>query len=83
MDARKERLGPDQAMELTRNVSEVFAVKGKKIIRFHLPRDKPSRDDLLSVLLGPSGNLRAPTLRIGKKLLIGFDATVYSEVLLA
>lgn len=50
-------------------------------MRFHLGKDKPSRDDLLAVLLGPSGNLRAPTLRKGKKLLIGFDAGAYAEVL--
>ena len=81
MDARKERLGPDAALKLTQNVSEIIAAKGKKVVRFHLAKDKPSRDDLLAVLLGPSGNLRAPTLRKGKKLLIGFDAGAYSEVL--
>lgn len=68
-------------MKLTQDVSEIIAAKGKKVVRFHLAKDKPSRDDLLAVLLGPSGNLRAPTVRKGKKLLIGFDASVYSEIL--
>ena len=81
MDARKERLGPDEALKLTQDVSEIIAAKGKKVVRFYLAKDKPSRDDLLAVLLGPSGNLRAPTLRKGKKLLVGFDAGAYSEVL--
>ena len=81
MDARKERLGPDAALKLTQDVAEIIAARGKKVVRFHLAKDKPSRDDLLAVLLGPSGNLRAPTLRKGKKLLIGFDAGVYEEVL--
>ena len=81
MDARKERLGADAALKLTQDVSEIIAAKGKKVVRFHLAKDKPSRDDLLAVLLGPSGNLRAPTLRKGKKLLVGFDAGAYSEVL--
>ena len=81
MDARKERLGPDEAIKLTQDVSEIIAAKGKKVVRFHLAKDKPSRDDLLAVLLGPSGNLRAPTLRKGKKLLVGFDVGAYSEVL--
>ena len=81
MDARKERLGPDAALKLTEEVSEIVAAKGKKIVRFRLDKDKPSRDELLAVLMGPSGNLRAPTLRKGKKLLVGFDATAYSEVL--
>jgi arsenate reductase-like glutaredoxin family protein len=81
VDARKERLGPDAALKLTQDVSEIIAAKGKKVVRFHLAKDKPSRADLLAVLLGPSGNLRAPTLRKGKKLLVGFDAGAYSEVL--
>ena len=53
----------------------------KKVVRFHLGKDNPSRNQLLAVLLGPSGNLRAPTLRKGKKLLVGFDAGAYEEVL--
>jgi len=81
VDARKERLGPDAALQLAQDVSEIIAAKGKKVVRFHLSKDKPSRDDLLAVLLGPSGNLRAPTLRKGKKLLVGFDAGAYQEVL--
>jgi len=74
-------LGPNEALKLTRDVSEIIAAKGKKVVRFHFGKEKPSRDELLAVLLGPSGNLRAPTLRKGKKLLIGFDAGAYSEVL--
>jgi hypothetical protein len=32
-------------------------------------------------MIGPSGNLRAPTIRKGKKLLIGFEPGAYEEVL--
>ena len=80
-DARKERFGPDAAIALTQTVSEIIAAKGKKVVRYNLAKDKPSRDDLLAIMIGPSGNLRAPTLRKGKKLLIGFDAALYGEVL--
>ncbi|NOT54782.1 MAG: hypothetical protein HOP18_09280 [Deltaproteobacteria bacterium] len=81
IDARKERFGAEAALKLTEEVSEVIAAKGKKVVRFNLAKDKPSRDDLLAVLMGPSGNLRAPTLRKGKKLLVGFEPTAYAEVL--
>ena len=80
VDARKERLGPGAALALTEQVSEVVAAKGK-VVRFNLAKDKPGRDELLAVLIGPSGNLRTPTLRKGKKLLVGFDAAAYGEVL--
>lgn len=81
VDARKERLGAGEALQLTQNISEIIATKGKKTVRLHVAKDKPSPEDVLALLLGPSGNLRAPTIRKGKKLLIGFDPGVYSEVL--
>lgn len=30
-------------------------------------------------MLGPTGNLRAPLLRMGKKLIIGFEPTLYES----
>lgn len=81
IDARKERFGPDEAIKLTQGVSDIIAAKGKKVIRYNLTKEKPSRNDLLAIMIGPSGNLRAPALRKGKKLLIGFDAAMYDEVL--
>jgi arsenate reductase-like glutaredoxin family protein len=80
VNARKERLGADAALQLMHNLSTVVATKGKKIVRWHLAKDRPSRDDLLSVLLGPSGTLRAPVIRIGGTLLVGFAPAVYHEI---
>jgi arsenate reductase-like glutaredoxin family protein len=80
-DARKERIGPEAALQLTQEVTEIVAAKGKKVVRYHLAKDKPTREELLAIMIGPSGNLRAPTLRKGKKLLIGFELGAYSEVL--
>jgi hypothetical protein len=31
--------------------------------------------------LGPTGNLRAPTAKVGKTLLVGFNDEVYNEAL--
>lgn len=33
-------------------------------------------------MLGPTGNLRAPTLRVGRTLVVGFDEETYRKVLL-
>ena len=35
----------------------------------------------MDALLGPTGNLRAPTMRVGKTLLVGFDESSYADVL--
>ena len=67
-------------MALVDGVTEIYAMKGKHIVYFNLSKEKPSDGALRSVLLGPTGNLRAPTLRKGKTLLVGFDEETYRKV---
>lgn len=55
--------------------------KGKKVVAFDLKKDKPDDETLLAHMLGPTGNLRAPTIRKGKTLLVGFNEDVYADVL--
>jgi arsenate reductase-like glutaredoxin family protein len=62
-------------------VDELYATRGKKVIHVDLRREKPDRATLESLLIGPSGNLRAPTLRRGRTLLVGFDEATYAKVL--
>jgi hypothetical protein len=38
--------------------------------------------EVVNALLGPTGNLRAPILRVGKTVLVGFDEDSLSETLL-
>lgn len=59
----------------------MYATKGKKVIHLDLRRDKPDRATLEGLLIGPSGNLRAPTLRRGRTVLVGFDEATYATVL--
>jgi hypothetical protein len=46
-----------------------------------LKTSRPGKAELLSLLLGPTGGLRAPTLRVGRTLLVGFNAEAYAKVL--
>lgn len=80
VNARKEQFDRAQTLELLQPLSEVVAVKGKKILRFALKKGQPPPDDLLSAVIGPSGNLRAPAIRAGKLLVVGFHPDVYSEL---
>ena len=54
---------------------------GKKITRVDLSSDRPDDDALTALLIGPTGNLRAPTIRTGAVLLVGFNAEMYDDVL--
>ena len=81
MDASKERKGRAAALELAKTAAEVVVAKGKKIVRFDMKKDPPADDLLAAYLLGPTGNLRAPTVRKGKTLLVGFSDEAYKQVL--
>jgi arsenate reductase-like glutaredoxin family protein len=67
-------------MALVTSVNEIFAAKGKKVVHVDLRQDKPSEEALKSLLLGPTGNLRAPTIRAGKTLVVGFNEELYQRV---
>lgn len=79
VDANKVKYGPEQALGLLTGIDRVIALKGNKIVAFDLKKERPDNQVLLSHLMGPTGNLRAPTARIGKLLVIGFNEEGYRE----
>ncbi|NRA74405.1 MAG: hypothetical protein HRU16_00575 [Planctomycetes bacterium] len=46
-----------------------------------MQKDAPGDEELAKGIIGPSGNLRAPTLRIGKTVIVGYHDDVYTEVM--
>ncbi len=80
VDAGRTKLGRREALALARGVDRVIAARGSRIVSYDLRKDRPSDDELLAVLLGPTGNLRAPTFRVGATLVVGFSETVYAEL---
>jgi hypothetical protein len=80
-DAAKEKCGRAEALALAKSAPRVVVGKGKKVTVFDMANDPPDDDALASAILGPTGNLKAPTLRIGDTLLVGFSQAAYEEVL--
>ena len=56
--------------------SLVVVAKGKKVSEFK-PGGKAGKE-IVEAMLGPTGNLRAPTIRSGKTVLVGFNDDVFS-----
>jgi hypothetical protein len=81
VDAGKERRGRDEAFRLARSVKRVVAGRGKNVVTFDMAKSPPDDETLAAYLLGPTGNLKAPTLRIGETLLVGFNEEAYKQVL--
>jgi arsenate reductase-like glutaredoxin family protein len=81
VNAIKTKMGRSEALKLAHQVEEIYATKGTKLIHIDMKKDKPDEERLTELLLGPTGNLRAPALRADKVLLVGFDEVAYRKVL--
>jgi hypothetical protein len=81
VDAKKQTIKGNLALAVLAGVDELYAIKGKRVVYMDLRKGRVDRAALLGLLLGPTGNLRAPTLRNGRTLLVGFDEATYRLVL--
>ena len=62
-------------------VNQIYVTRGTKVVHLDLKRDQPDDAAILALLIGPSGKLRAPTLKLGKTLVVGFDQATYEQVI--
>ena len=74
-------MGRAEALALARSVDRVIAGRGKNVVVFDMKRDPPDDETLAGHLLGPTGNLRAPSFRRGRTLVVGFSEQAYEQVL--
>lgn len=63
---------------MAKKAKRVVATRGKQVVTFDRAA---TEDELLAVLLGPTGNLRAPAAVVGDTLMVGFNPEVYQQVL--
>ena len=80
MDSNKQKIGRAAALKLLDGVSRLIAMRGKNVSTFDLKEERPDNEKLLSHMMGPTGNLRAPTLRIGNTLVVGYNEEVYGKL---
>ncbi len=80
MNARQTSYRASEALAMVKQVNQLYVAKGKKVVTIDLKKEKPDEATLQKLLLGPTGNLRAPTLRKGKTLIVGFEPEMYRKV---
>ena len=73
------KLGRDDALALAKSAKKLYVAKGKKLSEFEV--GKKTSDEAVDAMLGPTGNLRAPTIRSGSTLLVGFNDEQFEQVL--
>ena len=77
-NANKEKLNQEEVERLLVQVKKVKVAKGKKTLTFDNLRNE--RKQILDIILGRSGTLRSPTLRIGDQLIVGYNEELYQNL---
>jgi arsenate reductase-like glutaredoxin family protein len=80
VDARKTPLKLKDGVALLDEADQLYVARGKKVEHFDLRSGRPDRATLERVMLGPTGNLRAPTFKVGRTVVVGFDEATYKQV---
>lgn len=61
-------------------MKELYVARGKKLVHIDLKKEYDG-DEIAGLILGRSGTLRAPVLRVGRKLIVGFNEEALNQVL--
>jgi hypothetical protein len=77
-DAKKQSYPGEAAWQLLSKAEKVYVAVGKKVVEFDPAT--ADHDLFLKKVTGPSGNLRAPTLRVGKIFYVGFHKELYDSL---
>lgn len=73
-----KKLGRGDAAAMAKAASKVIVAKGKKVDEFKTAGKAPKA--CVDAMLGPTGNLRAPCIRVGKTIVVGFSEEIYADV---
>jgi len=73
------KLGLSDAMALVEQADRLVVAKGKKLTELDVGAEPPTADAVTKLMLGPTGNLRAPTLRVGRTLVVGYNEQAMVE----
>jgi arsenate reductase-like glutaredoxin family protein len=72
--SKSHPLTEPEVRSLLKEVETVLVAKGKKVL------EQKAAETSVDDLRGPTGNIRAPLVRVGKKLLVGFHPEALREL---
>ena len=77
--AGRQPQGQREALALAAKAKRLVVSKGSKTVELDLTR-RPSSPEILALMLGPTANLRAPTMRIGTTIYVGFPKDGFADL---
>lgn len=81
IDCKEDIKSGDTAISVLENVEKLYSAKGKQVKEVNLSENRPSDEELKKLLLGPTGNLRAPTIRVDETIVVGYNQDTYEKLL--
>ena len=78
VDARRTRIGPSDVAKVVKGADVALVSDGRSVRRYELSKAH-DRSDMLARMVGPTGNLRAPTLKRDGLVVVGFHADSMRE----
>ena len=79
VDARKVKYGPAALKHAFAGAERLLVAKGKRVAEFDLRASDVDWQAIADSTLGRSGSLRAPAVRIGRTMLVGFTETAWDS----
>ncbi|MEE2709048.1 MAG: hypothetical protein VYA69_05590 [Gemmatimonadota bacterium] len=67
----------EDARRLLETATRIVVAKGKRVDEFSVTAS--ANDKIIEAMLGPTGNLRAPAMRVENLILVGFHENVFSK----
>jgi len=65
---------------MVREAHRLIAAKDKKVTTIDLRTAPPADEILAGLMLGPTGNLRAPIMRVGQTIVVGYNDQAFIDV---
>lgn len=81
ISANKTKLPIDKAMDLIKGIDQIYSCKQSKVVHLDLKKEQASKEEIAAIILGPTGNLRAPAIKVGKTLIVGFNKETLNELI--
>jgi arsenate reductase-like glutaredoxin family protein len=78
VDARKNRYARSDLDAVLEGARTLIASRGKSSTSFDLTAEDLDLDAVAAKVLGPAGTLRAPTLKVGKTVLVGYGEPAWT-----
>ena len=71
------KLQESDSRDLLSKATKLIAMKAKKVTEFNVAKEIP--EEAVAAMLGATGNLRSPTIKLGRKLIVGFNQEVFEK----